>query len=306
MIKRGRISVLMLLLVIAFSLGFSQRAKAGFADDERQTIELSYDGCERVYSKIISYVPVDKKISIIINNNTYTFETEEVVGLIGGDEYGTIWFDTLGKDGKIFWLNYELEGSEMIPHYFVEGYLGYKDPPYVGSYVNSSDTSNYLPLPSANDLSNSLKNPNATFEPATSTPTEKPSVTVSPTKKPIPTKAPTSTPKVVKGKISKSKKTKTKVCLLSNTGKVLKEVKFNKKTGVMVYNKKKIKKVKDVFFTKKGTVVYFTKSKKAYYFIGKKRILIKSKVSSIKTYKGFATQLVIKKGKKTKSIKLKK
>ena len=89
------------------------------------------------------------------------------------------------------------------------------------------------------------------FEPATSTPTEKPSVTVSPTKKPTPTKAPTSTPKVVKKKISKSKKTKTKVCLLSNTGKVLKEVKFNKKTGIMVYNKKKIKKVKDVFFTKK-------------------------------------------------------
>lgn len=51
----------MLLLAIAFSLGFSQRAKAGFADDERQTIELSYDGCEGVYSKIISYVPVDKK-----------------------------------------------------------------------------------------------------------------------------------------------------------------------------------------------------------------------------------------------------
>ena len=94
--------------------------------------------------------------------------------------------------------------------------------------------------------------------------------------------------------------------MLSNTGKVLKEVKFNKKTGVMVYNKKKIKKVKDVFFTKKGTVVYFTKSKKAYYFIGKKRILIKSKVSSIKTYKGFATQLVIKKGKKTRNIKLRK
>lgn len=306
--KRRTYSIIGFLFVFAFvfSFSFNQKAKAGSAEDERQTIELPYDGCEGIYSKIISYVPVDKEISIIINKNTYTFKTEEMVGLIGGDEYGTIWFDTLGKDGKIFWLNYELEGSKMVPHYFVKGYLGYKSPPYFGSYVNSSDTSNYLPLPSPKDLSNLLNNPNPTFNPTTIIPTETPNVTVSPTKKPIPTKKPAPTPKVVKEKISKSKKTKTKVYLLSNTGKVLKEVKFSKKTGVMVYNKKKIKKVKDVFFTKKGTVVYFTKSKKAYYFIGKKRILIKSKVSSIKTYKGLATQLVIKKGKKAKKIKLKK
>ncbi len=109
-------------------------------------------------------------------------------------------------------------------------------------------------MPNLDELSKLLNNPNTPAEssqPSFSTspviPTETPSVTVSPTKKPIPTKAPTSTPKVVKGKISKSKKTKTKVCLLSNTGKVLKEVKFNKKTGLWCITRKKIKKGEGCF-----------------------------------------------------------
>mgnify|MGYP003175730431 FL=1 len=315
MIKRGRISVLMLLLAIAFVFlfGFNQKAKA-----ESGLVDLTYEDYEGVTPKLISYS--DCTLFVTIDDQEFQFEFDSTkkgdIFFVSGDANGTIWINIdsnlYESEPELYFISYELEGNEMSLHYFNKGYMKLSTVPYVGTYASFPSEKEYN-LPNLDELSKLLNNPNTPAEssqPSFSTspviPTETPSVTVSPTKKPIPTKAPTSTPKVVKGKISKSKKTKTKVCLLSNTGKVLKEVKFNKKTGVMVYNKKKIKKVKDVFFTKKGTVVYFTKSKKAYYFIGKKRILIKSKVSSVKTYKGFATQLVIKKGKKTKSIKLKK
>ena len=63
--KRRTYPIIGFLFVFAFvfSFSFNQKAKAGSAEDERQTIELPYDGCEGIYSKIISYVPVDKEIS---------------------------------------------------------------------------------------------------------------------------------------------------------------------------------------------------------------------------------------------------
>lgn len=336
MIKRGRISVLMLLL--AFVFVFYSKAKA-FSSSEYELVDLTYEEYEGVIPRQI-YYDTFYKLSIVVDNQTFNFDTtgKGEVFLTSGDSNGTIWINIQHNhdaEALLYWTSYELEGSKMSLHYFGKALVHYSNYPYVGKYVTYTSDEEFN-LPNLDELSKLLNDPNAPVEPTSQptvsptnlpiptieptispspviptklpsvVPTEKPDVTVSPTKKPIPTKLPTSTPKVVKEKISKSKKTKAKVYLLSNTGKVLKEVKFNKKTGVMVYNKKKIKKVKDVFFTKKGTVVYFTKSKKAYYFIGKKRILIKSKVSSIKTYKGLATQLVIKKGKKAKSIKLKK
>ncbi len=40
------------------------------------------------------------------------------------DEFGTFWFQSseYGEDGfEIYWANYELEGFNMIPHYFNNG-----------------------------------------------------------------------------------------------------------------------------------------------------------------------------------------
>ena len=313
--KRRTYPIIGFLFVFAFvfSFSFNQKAKA-----ESGLVDLTYEDYEGVTPKLISYS--DCTLFVTIDNQKFQFNFDSTkkgdIFFVSGDVNGTIWINIdsniYESMPELYYISYELEGNEMSLHYFNNGYMQFSTYPYVGTYASFPSEKEYN-LPNLDELSKLLNNPNTpaessqpSFSPSPVIPTETPNVTVSPTKKPIPTKKPAPTPKVVKEKISKSKKTKTKVYLLSNTGKVLKEVKFSKKTGVMVYNKKKIKKVKDVFFTKKGTVVYFTKSKKAYYFIGKKRILIKSKVSSIKTYKGLATQLVIKKGKKAKKIKLKK
>lgn len=313
--KRRTYPIIGFLFVFAFvfSFSFNQKAKA-----ESGLVDLTYEDYEGVTPKLISYS--DCTLFVTIDNQEFQFNFDSTkkgdIFFVSGDSNGTIWINIdsnlYESIPELYFISYELEGNEMSLHYFNNGYMHLSTSPYVGTYASFPSEKEYN-LPNLDELSKLLNNPNTpaessqpSFSPSPVIPTETPNVTVSPTKKPIPTKKPAPTPKVVKEKISKSKKTKTKVYLLSNTGKVLKEVKFSKKTGVMVYNKKKIKKVKDVFFTKKGTVVYFTKSKKAYYFIGKKRILIKSKVSSIKTYKGLATQLVIKKGKKAKKIKLKK
>ncbi len=131
-----------------------------------------------------------------------------MVGLIGGDEYGTIWFDTLGKDGKIFWLNYELEGSEMIRTILLRGILDIKIHLMleVMLILLTPQTIFHYQVQMIYQIHLKILMP--LFEPATSTPTEKPSVTVSPTKKPTPTKAPTSTPKVVKKKFLSRRKLK--------------------------------------------------------------------------------------------------
>lgn len=313
--KRRTYPIIGFLFVFAFvfSFSFNQKAKA-----ESGLVDLTYEDYEGVTPKLISYS--DCTLFVTIDNQEFQFNFDSTkkgdIFFVSGDSNGTIWINIdsnlYESIPELYFISYELEGNEMSLHYFNNGYMHLSTSPYVGTYASFPSEKEYN-LPNLDELSKLLNNPNTpaessqpSFSPSPVIPTETPNVTVSPTKKPIPTKKPAPTPKVVKEKISKSKKTKTKVYLLSNTGKVLKKVKFSKKTGVMVYNKKKIKKVKDVFFTKKGTVMYFTKSKKAYYFIGKKRILIKSKVSSIKTYKGLATQLVIKKGKKAKKIKLKK
>lgn len=328
--KRRTYPIIGLIFVLTFIFAFYSKAKA-FSSSEYELVDLTYEEYEGVTPRQI-YYDTFYKLSIVVDNQIFNFDTtgKGEVFLTSGDPNGTIWVNIQHNDDAealLYWTSYELEGSKMSLHYFGKALVHYSNYPYVGKYVTYTSDEEFN-LPNLDELSKLLNDPNAPVEPTSQPtvsptnlpistieptispspviPTETPNVTVSPTKKPIPTKKPAPTPKVVKEKISKSKKTKTKVYLLSNTGKVLKKVKFSKKTGVMVYNKKKIKKVKDVFFTKKGTVMYFTKSKKAYYFIGKKRILIKSKVSSIKTYKGLATQLVIKKGKKAKKIKLKK
>ena len=313
--KRRTYPIIGFLFVFAFvfSFSFNQKAKA-----ESGLVDLTYEDYEGVTPKLISYSDYTLFVKIKDQDFQFRFDSSKKgkIFFVSGDSNGTIWINIdsnlYESMPELYYISYELEGNEMSLHSFNNGYMHLSTSPYVGTYASFPSEKEYN-LPNLDELSKLLNNPNTpaessqpSFSPSPVIPTETPNVTVSPTKKPIPTKKPAPTPKVVKEKISKSKKTKTKVYLLSNTGKVLKKVKFSKKTGVMVYNKKKIKKVKDVFFTKKGTVMYFTKSKKAYYFIGKKRILIKSKVSSIKTYKGLATQLVIKKGKKAKKIKLKK
>lgn len=295
---KKRISILMLLLAIAFSFGFNQKAKA-------ERVDLTYEDCEGIMPKIVSFSKYTIFVTIDQQDFEFKFDSSKKgqIFFVNGDSNGTIWINIYAKPElykpELYWLSYELEGNQMSLHYFGEGRMYYSS---TSSYVDRYSpygSDNELSLPNLDELSKLLNNPNTPVEPSS-----QPNATT--TVKPIPTKTPAPTPKVIKDKISKSKKTKTKVTLLSNTGKVLKTVKFNKKTGIMVYNKKKIKKVKAVYFTKKGNIVYITKSKKAYYFIGKKSTLIKSKVSSVKTSKGFATHLVIKKGKKVKSFKLKK
>lgn len=322
---KKRISILMLLLSIAFSFGFNQKAKA-------ETVDFAYENNTKISPRQVHTTLYD--LSITVENQTFTFNISNIgkIFLANSDFNGTIWVNVQpynAKEALLYWISYELEGKKMSLHYFGKALIHYSDYPYVGTYVTYTSDKEFN-LPNLDELSKLLNDPNAPVEPSSKptvsptntplptstieptissspvTPTETPFVAATPTIKPIPTKTPAPTPKVIKDKISKSKKTKTKVTLLSNTGKVLKTVKFNKKTGIMVYNKKKIKKVKAVYFTKKGNIVYITKSKKAYYFIGKKSTLIKSKVSSVKTSKGFATHLVIKKGKKVKSFKLKK
>lgn len=308
--KRRTYPIIGFLFVFAFvfSFCFNQKAKA-------ERVDLTYEDCEGIMPKIVSFSKYTIFVTIDQQDFEFKFDSSKKgqIFFVNGDSNGTIWINIEANlyenNPELYWLSYELEGNQMSLHYFGEGYMYYSS---TSSYVETYSpygSDNELNLPNLDELSKLLNNPNTPVEPSsqpTVTPTETPFVAATPTIKPIPTKTPAPTPKVIKDKISKSKKTKTKVTLLSNTGKVLKTVKFNKKTGIMVYNKKKIKKVKAVYFTKKGNIVYITKSKKAYYFIGKKSTLIKSKVSSVKTSKGFATHLVIKKGKKVKSFKLKK
>ena len=301
------------MLLFIFSLTFGSKASADSSDAYIETIDLPYDGEQYagITPRSATYVLFENNITFNVNGKSITINMDEEVSYVNGDIYGTFWIKTKTADclDKVYWANYELEGDKMIPHYYGNGLLWYLNgnTNYLGGF-QPEDSAEIQDIPTPAELKEliSPSTPVPTETPAAPEPTQ--AATPVPTQTPgniVPTQAPSTqastqnTQKAkVTNKISKTKLSKTKVTLLSTTGKVLKTVKFNKKTGIMVYNNKKVKNVKAVFFTKKGNIVYLTKNKKAYYFNGKKSTLIKRKVSSIKTSKKFATHLVLQNKKK--------
>lgn len=144
--------------------------------------------------------------------------------------------------------------------------------------------------------------PSSTENPVqpSSTPVANPSS--APTSKPIPTASATvdsnTTPTTV-GKPASVVKKGLIISLADSNGSIIKTITL--KSGKLTVNKKIIKNVKSAYFTKKGTVVYLTKSGKAYYINSKnKSKLIKAKVKTVKTSKGFATNLKLRNGKTVK------
>ncbi len=245
------------------------------------------------------------------------------------DSYGTLWIECVDN---VFWLNYQIDGDNLTPHYWDEGifYADINDPD--GKYVAYYGLNSYIPLPTLDELRNSLlpasspsptpivtQSPNptpvATSRPSqTVTPvvTNPPSRTfmpvVSPNDTPTITSTATPTPKeeanqTVSTEISKVKSGRNSTKLCTSAGKAIKQFKFNKKTGVLTYKTKKVKKVKVAYFTKKGSIIYVTKNNKAYYLNGKKSKLIKKNVVSVKTSKKFAVVLKLKNGKTFKLTK---
>lgn len=301
------------MLLFVFGLTFGSKASAGSYDSDIETVDLPYDGEEYagLTPRSIEYVPLGREITFHVDGKSFAFTTSDDLISACGDVNGTFWYTTYTTDKvkKLYWLNYEVEGDNMTPHFFINGSLWYTNykTDYVGAY-EPTGASDLIDVPTPVELKKliSPSTPVPTETPAAPVPTQ--AATPVPTQTPgnvVPTQAPStqaSTQNIQKAKvtnkISKTKLSKTKVTLLSTTGKVLKSVKFSKKTGIMVYNNKKVKNVKAVFFTKKGNIVYLTKNKKAYYFNGKKSTLIKRKVSSIKTSKKFATHLVLQNKKK--------
>lgn len=233
------------------------------------------------------------------------------------DKFGTLWLQRFEDTGfEVYWVNYDLEGYNMTPHYFNNGgfYVDVEDIVYKLLIDNTE-----IPLPTPEDLKNYLENgtpvPGSKPKPITK---PDPYPTVSPDSKPttdpnhssqvIPSTPPSNSTQNVTSSTSKvatiKKVTTSKntIKLINSNNKVVDKVTFNKKKLTLSYNGKKIKKVKGVWFTKKGSLVYLKTNSKAYYLNGKKSKLIKSKVLRVKTSSKFATALKLKNG---KSYKLK-
>lgn len=275
-----------------------------------------------------SYITNHDLVTFSINETNYEIPIGNAYDIqtIAFDYYGTLW---INSEYDIFWTNYELEGENMSLHYFAEGSIVFKAlddqgltfEKYVSQYGGPYF---YYDLPTPDKLKEllykeqnpSTPTPTPTQKP-TPTPTMKPSSTPIPTKDPLKNQSPAPSANTLKTtspqntsdskfnsntiKFSKVKSSGSKIKLLNGFGKTVKTVTFKKKTGVLTYKKKRIKKVKDVYFTKKGSIVYLTRGKKAYYFNGKKSTLIKKNVKKVVTdSKRFATYLKLKNGKKFK------
>lgn len=256
-------------------------------------------------------------VKFYVNDNYYdiTLDSFDNISWACCDDYGTLW---LQESSDLYWTNYELEGENMTPHFFNSDIVLYTHLNCAYGYKFYSYDSNEeeIPLPTFDDLKNYIENgtpvPGSKPKPITKpdsnntvNPDNKP--TTNPNHLPQTTPPSNSTQKVTSStkKVAKIKKvtiSKNTIKLINSNNKVVNKVTFNKKKSTLSYKGKKIKKVKGVWFTKKGKLLYLKKNSKAYYLNGKKSKLIKSKVLRVKTSSKFATTLKLKNG---KSYKLK-
>lgn len=285
----------------------------------------------------------NKFIELTIDGTTYNVNSEYQVVDAYCDRLGTVWASLSNDSRQYYlgFYNFELQGSEDINfHILRSGVVTDCDDNRFVSYANDDSPRMYWTLPTIEELSNYLLTgkitlnyipgpnsiPTSTPVPATEEPAKptSPSLTEAPiptepssTRKPAPIAtipAPTSKPiptvstpvynnttSSTVGKPASVVKKGSTISLVDSSGNIIKTIKL--RAGKLTVNKKVIKNVKSVYFTKKGTVVYLAKSGKAYYINSKnKSKLIKAKVKQVKTSKGFAISLKLKNG---KTIKLK-
>ncbi len=256
-------------------------------------------------------------VKLYVNDHYYdiTLDSFDNISWACCDDYGTLW---LQESSDLYWTNYELEGENMIPHFFNSDIVLYTHLNCAYGYKFYSYDSNKeeIPLPTFDELKNYIKNgisvPGSKPKPSkpdpypTVNPDNKPTTDPNHSAQPTPSTPPSdSTQKVTSSakKVAKIKKvttSKNTIKLINSNNKVVNKVTFNKKKSTLSYKGKKIKKVKGVWFTKKGKLLYLKKNSKAYYLNGKKSKLIKSKVLRVKTSSKFATTLKLKSGKNYK------
>ena len=312
------------------------------ANAETWTYTYSYDNIPNrtiTYDFISNY---NNFLDLTIDDTTYHITSEYKVMDACCDDSGTVWAN-LSNDNKLFYTgfyNFELQGTEdPVFHPIRTGIVISSDAEMIALYGHNAPNT-YWTLPSVEDLSNYLStgeitlnyipDPNSVPTPTPVPVTEEPAKPTSPslTEAPIPTEpsstrkpapiatipAPTSKPiptvstpvynnttSSTVGKPASVVKKGSTISLVDSSGNIIKTIKL--RAGKLTVNKKVIKNVKSVYFTKKGTVVYLAKSGKAYYINSKnKSKLIKAKVKQVKTSKGFAISLKLKNG---KTIKLK-
>ena len=259
----------------------------------------------------LEYTGKDKELIAVVDNEKYVITCNFVVAFAACDSDGTIWLTDNSKN--IYWAD---APDYKSVYYFDSGELCYLkgNNDYIGALTLLRRPGMAYYLPTSDEIDVYVNDDiqfvfkvcyedvipvNATG--ATQCPTTPPASTSKPNsnsdKKPSGSSDKTGS----KNAYSKVKVKGNTISLLNKKNKAVKKATLNKKTGVMKYNKKKVKGVKSASFSKKGSLVYLTKGKKAYYYIGKKRILIKKKVSAIKTdAKKFAVYLKLKNGKKVK------
>ncbi|MDD7403022.1 MAG: hypothetical protein SO170_03490 [Butyribacter sp.] len=267
---------------------------------EAKVREFTFENTD-IPERSVEYTGNDKNLIVTVENVSYTITCPSIVDACFCDVYGTAWISATADDSskQIYWVNYEIEGSNMSPHYFTKGevWISEVNYEYATHYSTGEYDYNLIPLPSPDELRKTLETNNQTNSSNSSdanVDSSDKNTTTSTTPK---TNTTTSTKKTTT-KYSKVKKSGSKIKLLNSNGKAVRTVTFDKKKKVLTYKGKKIKNVKAVYFTKKGNIVYLKTNKKAYYLIGKKSTFIKKSVSSIKTKNGFATQLKLKNGKK--------
>lgn len=232
-------------------------------------------------------------IKFYVDNNYYdiTDSSLDIISWACCDDYGTLW---LQEGTDLYWTNYELEEKNMTPHFFNSNIILLSNSNCAYGYTFSPYDPNAeeILLPNYDDLKNYLENgvPVPGSKP-------KPAVEPEPSADPDVPSTPQVTPPAQIPKIKKVTTSKNTIKLINSNNEVVDKATFNKKKSTLSYNKKKITKVKGVWFTKRGSLVYLKTNSKAYYLKGKKSKLIKSKVASIKTSKKFATALKLKNGK---------
>ncbi len=324
--------ILAILLVVALILPFVSVNNVSAEDDSSRpyivdyTYEYDSIPTRHIYSDDLY------NLKYTVDGNESILTVDESTGTISElhcDANGTVW---IRVKLNLYFYSYELQKDDFTFYCFDTGFLNVNDSEYSFAATYSSGGKD-IPLPTLEELQVLLDSNTLTALPTVDlTPSAEPSIAPSEAPSSAPTVAPSESPSVVpsvaptvvpsdspnattnvstetqspKATVAPAKVTTTgnKLKLVGTDGTVSQTVTFNKKKATLTYNGVKVKSVKRVAFSKKGTVVYVKKNGNAYYLQGKKSRRIAKKVTSIKkNSNGFAVKLVTKSGKKIKLSK---
>lgn len=278
---------LMILAVLLMSVMVNVPAKAKVIDVTpvapfAQEIHYTFDD---IQNRIVCSNERSPIVKFYIDNTCYeiSIDDDDCVSWACCDDYGTLWIQA---GSGLYWTNYELEGKNMIPHFFNSNVIIFSDSncAYGYTFHPYDPNAKEIPLPKFDDLKKYIEN-------GTPVPGSKPE----PIKDSKPPVNSVPTPSTIQ-KVTISGNT---IKLINSNNEVIDKATFNRKKATLSYKGKKVTKVKGAWFTKKGKVIYIKGSKsnyKAYYFDGKKSTLIKSKVASVSISHKFATALELKNG----------